>query len=148
MSKRYKKMLLAVDYHEDNHEVIATARELRELYGAQLHMVHVNEPIGMAYTPDGVSWGNQVYEVEALIRKESEKRMDELKTELGLSESQCHLLEGRPASRIHSLCEQENIDLIVLGTHGQHGLQLLLGSTANSVLHGSACDVLAVRLSD
>jgi universal stress protein A len=36
--------------------------------------------------------------------------------------------------------------LIVIGTHGQKGLQLLLGSTANAVLHGAGCDVLAVRI--
>ena len=40
------------------------------------------------------------------------------------------------------------MDLIVLGTHGQKGVQLLLGATANSVLHGSCCDVLAVRVFD
>ncbi len=37
-------------------------------------------------------------------------------------------------------------DLIVLGTHGRHGLGLILGSTANGVLHGASCDVLAVRI--
>jgi universal stress protein A len=40
------------------------------------------------------------------------------------------------------------IDLIVMGTHGQSGLKLLLGSTANSVLHGAGCDILAVRVGD
>ena len=38
------------------------------------------------------------------------------------------------------------LDLIVIGSHGRHGLALLLGSTANSVLHHARCDVLAVRL--
>ena len=37
-------------------------------------------------------------------------------------------------------------DLIVVGSHGRHGLALLLGSTANGVLHGATCDVLAVRV--
>ena len=37
-------------------------------------------------------------------------------------------------------------DLIVVGSHGRHGLALLLGSTANAVLHGAPCDVLAVRI--
>jgi universal stress protein A len=34
----------------------------------------------------------------------------------------------------------------VVGSHGRHGLALLLGSTANDVLHGAPCDVLAVKL--
>ena len=38
-------------------------------------------------------------------------------------------------------------DLIVIGTHGRHGLGLLLGSTASGVIHGVQCDVLAVRVS-
>ena len=40
----------------------------------------------------------------------------------------------------------KRFDLIVVGSHGRHGLALLLGSTANDVLHGAPCDVLAVRL--
>lgn len=146
MTGRYKKILLAVDFHEDNDLVVTTTRELTGLYGAELHIVHVNEPLGMAYAADGVSWGDQIYALEASIRKESKKKMGELATELGLAENQCHLLEGRPATVIHELCAEADFDLIVLGTHGQAGLQLLLGSTANSVLHGSGCDVLAVRL--
>jgi universal stress protein A len=38
------------------------------------------------------------------------------------------------------------VDLVVVGSYGRHGLQLLLGSTANGVLHLAACDVLAVRV--
>ncbi len=146
MSKRYKKILLAVDFHEDNKAVVEIASDIQELYGAELHIVHVNEPLGMAYAADGVSWGDQIYALEASIRKESVKKMNEQAAALNLKEEQCHLLEGRPATRIHELVDEQNFDLIVLGTHGQSGLQLLLGSTANSVLHGSSCDVLAVRI--
>ncbi len=41
-----------------------------------------------------------------------------------------------------------DFDLIIIGTHGQHGIALLLGSTANAVLHGVSCDVLAVRVKE
>jgi universal stress protein A len=148
MAKRYKKIILAVDFHEDNDVVVDTARDMAELYGAELHLVHVNEPLGMAYAADGVSWGDQIYALEASIRKESKKKMNEMAASLGLKEEQCHPLEGRPASQIHDLCKSGDFDLIILGTHGQSGLQLLLGSTANSVLHGSGCDVLAIRIND
>jgi universal stress protein A len=53
-----------------------------------------------------------------------------------------------PHQEIVSIAEREQVDLIVLGSHGRHGLALLLGSTANSVLHNASCDVMAVRLRD
>jgi universal stress protein A len=55
---------------------------------------------------------------------------------------------GSPKSEICLLAEREQVDLIVVGSHGRHGLSLLLGSTANSVLHYARCDVMAVRLLD
>ncbi len=42
--------------------------------------------------------------------------------------------------------EEINADLIVVGSHGRHGFALLMGSTANGVLHGARRDVLAVRV--
>lgn len=53
---------------------------------------------------------------------------------------------GRPESEIHRMAETEAMDLVVIGSHGRHGLGLLLGSTANGALHGANCDVLAVRV--
>lgn len=44
------------------------------------------------------------------------------------------------------MAEEQKADLIVIGSHGRHGLGRLLGSTANGVLQGAPCDVLAVRI--
>jgi len=57
-----------------------------------------------------------------------------------------HILNGSPAHEIHRFAKDNDIQLVVIGTHGQKGLQLLLGSTANAVLHGAGCDVLSVRI--
>uniref|UniRef100_UPI0035614A7D universal stress protein n=1 Tax=Zhongshania sp. TaxID=1971902 RepID=UPI0035614A7D len=56
------------------------------------------------------------------------------------------LLSGRPDSQIHELAKTLEVDLVIVGSHGRKGLALLLGSTANGVLHGADCDVLAVRV--
>ena len=146
MTNKYRKILLAVDFHEDCDTVVTSAQKLADLYGAELHAVHVAEPLGMAYAGEGLGWSDQVMALEAAIRKENRSKMNELAGRLGLSEDHCHLMDGRPATKIHELCSDLDIDLIVIGTHGQHGIQLLLGSTANSVLHGTSCDVHAVRL--
>ena len=58
------------------------------------------------------------------------------------------LLWGIPKQEIINVAEQQQVDLIVVGSHGRHGLALLLGSTANSILHTAKCDVLAVRLKE
>ena len=65
-----------------------------------------------------------------------------------IPEAHRHFLNGTPSREIHNFAEENGTDLIVLGTHGQKGVQLLLGATANSVLHGAACDVLAVRVAE
>jgi universal stress protein A len=54
--------------------------------------------------------------------------------------------KGAPKQEIVRVADDEKAELIVIGSHGRHGLQLLLGSTANGVLHLAKCDVLAVRV--
>ena len=57
-----------------------------------------------------------------------------------------HILLGKPEVEIHAKAEELGTDLIVVGSHGRHGLALLMGSTANGVMHGATCDVLAIRV--
>ena len=64
----------------------------------------------------------------------------------GLAPENRHLAYGQPRQEVHRLAKEQRCDLIVVGSHGRHGLALLLGSTANDILHGAPCDVLAVRL--
>lgn len=145
---KYKKILLALDFHGDNAGIVEKGSEMAKANDAELFLIHVNEPLAIAYASDGMSWSDQVVSLEASIRKESQAKMAEVAGKLNVPASNCIIREGKPSSEIHKAVEENGIDLIVMGTHGQSGLQLLLGSTANSVLHGVACDVLAVRVKD
>ncbi|MCB1643844.1 MAG: universal stress protein [Pseudomonadales bacterium] len=144
----YSKILIALDFHGDNAEIIEKGAQLARENGAEIFLVHVNEPLAVAYAADGMSWSDQVVSLETSIRKEAQKKMAETGARLSLPADNCITREGKPSSEIHDVAKEKNIDLIVMGTHGQSGLQLLLGSTANSVLHGSTCDVLTVRVGD
>lgn len=56
------------------------------------------------------------------------------------------LLSGDPADAIIRLAETEDIDLIVMGTHGRRGLRrLLMGSVAEAVVRAAPCPVLTVK---
>lgn len=146
---RYKKIALAVDFYADNKEVIETARQVRSDSDAQLLLVHVCEPLSAFYAVDGAAaWGGQMANLDATMRVEAKKHLLAVADQLEVNPDNCHLLHGDVADEIHQLVEQQNVDLIVLGSHGKHGLKLLLGSTASSVLHGASCDVLAVRINE
>jgi len=145
---KYSKILVTLDFHGDNADIIEKGAEMAKASGAELFLMHVNEPLAIAYAADGMSWSDQVVSLEASIRKESQAKMNEVAQKLKVKASNCIVKEGRPSAEIHKVVEEQGIDLIVMGTHGQSGLQLLLGSTATSVLHGVQCDVLAVRVKE
>lgn len=143
---KYNRILLALDFHGDNAEIVERGSDEADHHGAELYLMHVNEPLAIAYAADGMSWSDQVVSLEASLRKEAQTKMGEVARKLNISADRCIIREGKPSVEIHKVVEEHGIDLIVMGTHGQSGLQLLLGSTANSVLHGVTCDVLAVRV--
>ncbi|MFT4631444.1 MAG: universal stress protein A [Candidatus Pseudothioglobus sp.] len=144
----YKKILIALDFHGDNEEIIDKGMMIANANEAEVFLIHVNEPLAIAYAADGMSWSNQVVELEISIRQQAKQKMTETGTKLGVAVENCITREGKPAIEMHAAAEEMAIDLIVMGTHGQSGLKLLLGSTANSVLHGAGCDILAVRVGE
>jgi Universal stress protein UspA and related nucleotide-binding proteins len=78
----------------------------------------------------------------------AKKNLTKLGEKLVVTEDRRWLEMGSPKTEIVRVANENKVDLIIVGSHGRHGLALLLGSTANGVLHHATCDVLAVRLRD
>jgi universal stress protein A len=140
----YQHILVAVDLTEECHPVVRKAFDLAAREGARVDLVNVIEPMAMAFGGD----------VPMDLTLLQQQQYDQAKTQLQQFTSQYpeltperrHLAYGQPRQEIHGLVKQLGCDLIVVGSHGRHGLALLLGSTTNDLLHGAPCDVLAVRL--
>ena len=139
----YHRILLAVDLTEECRRVAARARALATGASAELHIVHVIEPLSLAY---GGDIPMDLSTVQDQIHEQARSHLADFAASVDIAEERRHLVFGRPESEIHRIAEDESMDLIVVGSHGRHGLALLLGSTANGVLHGASCDVLAVRV--
>ena len=139
----YSRILLAVDLTEDCKRVAERALELAEQSGAELHVVHVIEPLSLAY---GGEIPMDLSSVQDQIHDQAKSHLAAFSSEIGIQEHRRHLVFGRHESEIHRLANEQNADVIVVGSHGRRGIALLLGSTANGVLHGATCDVLAVRV--
>ncbi len=139
----YQHILLAIDLTEEATEVVGRGKSLSEVYGAKLSIVHVIEPISFTYGGDIPLDFSGVQEE---IQKQATTQLAALAGTLDIGEASQHIVLGRPESEIHNLAQEIGADLIVVGSHGRHGLALIFGSTANGVLHGAGCDVLAVRV--
>lgn len=139
----YQKILVAIDLTEEAPQVLNKAVEVSKAHGAQLMLVHVVEPVGYAY---GGDIPMDLTELQDQLDKAAKDQLAQYGEQYGVSPDNQVVTVGRPESEIHRLSKEQNVDLVIVGSHGRKGFQLLLGSTANGVLHGTVCDVLAVRI--
>ena len=142
----YNKILIALDLYVDNDVIIGRGAQLVKDNAATLFLLHVIKPLAVAHAVDNVSWGDQIVSLEGSIQKDAERKMVEIGERLSVPASQRLIKQGKPTHEIHQVVDEFGIDCIVMGSHGQSGLQLLLGSTANGVLHGAPCNVFVVRI--
>ena len=142
----YSHILLAVDFTPVTDTVTRQAMELCQAFKARLSLVHVVEFTQMDLSNDLVL--PQELEIDQELMKRSKQRLEELAENLGIEKSECFVSQGSTRREILRLAKELNTNLIVIGSHGREGIQRLLGSTANAVLHGASCDVLAVRIKD
>jgi universal stress protein A len=143
----YQHILLAVDYSEHDDFVIRRAKDLAEKYQAKLSVIHVLDNIPMPDTGYGTVIPLTNDSDYPLLEAEKAKLM-KIGDELDVAQDNCWMVWGAPKEEIIQCARRGQVDLIVVGSHGRHGVSLLLGSTANSVLHHAECDVMAIRLLD
>jgi universal stress protein A len=145
----YQNILFATDFSDDALQVGERAKDVARKCGARLSMIHVIEDVNVM-----LGGGYELLPVlpdlpdEALLR-EARNALGDLARRLELEVAETWVVNA-PSTKegILDMARQQDVDLIVIGSHGRHGLALLLGSTANAVLHGAPCDVLAVRIRD
>jgi len=87
-------------------------------------------------------------EIESQLKEASDIALANLVEEKAFGNASVVTLNGRATTKTLRCAKDNDVDLIVTGSHGRHSLQLLLGSTANGILHGAKCDVLAVRIKE
>jgi universal stress protein A len=142
----YKNVLVAVDLAGEAALVLQRAVD-RVVAGGQLSIVHVLEPSYFYYGMEpAIGTLPDSFEADMLAR--AKDQLSSLGRPFDIPPARQYLERGHAATQILRLAEDKGVDLIVVGSHGRHGWRLLLGSTANAVLHGARCDVLAVRIAE
>lgn len=141
----YQNILLALDLSDEADQVLERAGELINQEVAGLTLLHVVEPVVTENSYDLIT--TLPADFEESLYQQAESFLQQKRDDFHLNKARVRVEAGSVKSEILRVAEDIQADLIMVGTHGRHGVGLLLGSTANAVLHGTPCDVLAVRIS-
>lgn len=141
----YKNILVAVDYTAESRQVLQRAKSIAEQSSSEITLLHVIEITPVVGEFETFSYVDLYTDQPQMIDR-AEKDLQDLADDVDMKNAVFKVIPGVPKVEIASYAEENDIDLIVIGSHGRHGISLILGSTANGVLHRAKCDVLAVRV--
>ncbi|WP_086931487.1 universal stress protein [Agarilytica rhodophyticola] len=139
----YQHILVGLDLSDDSKAILEKAYDFARLNEAHITLAHIIEPFPVVY---GGDMPVDLTEAQNVMQKQSQKHLAKLASEYEIPESDQIIELGQTGSALHELADELNADLIIVGSHGRHGLALIWGSTANSIIKGAQCDVLAIRV--
>jgi nucleotide-binding universal stress UspA family protein len=145
----FNNILFCTDFSESARAALPFAIDLTNRYGAILHIIHVyQDPGHLAEFEVSSEIQMDWIRVAHTMGTELEKKLKEFCSEVGQELKSCHskMLRGKPHFEIIRYAKENNIDLIVMASHGLSGWEhALFGSTAERVLRESPCPVLVIR---
>lgn len=145
---RLTKVLLTTDFSEHSLCALPYARSFAEEYGAELHCLHVVDDsyqYWMTMSGEGLPIGPSVQDVVAGAEQQMKTFADAHLADCPVPVV-CKVVPGRPFIEIIHYARDNAIDLIVIATHGHSALkQVLMGGTADKVVHKAPCPVLCIR---
>jgi len=142
-----KKICCPTDFSEPSYEALKTACEIAQHFSADLILVHVVTPIPVIpIHDDPTSFNLPLYEKEMETNAGIVlSRIRQERIPAGI-QSRAVVIQGDPANQIVQLAEEEQVDMIVIATHGFTGWKkFMFGSVTEKVIRYASCPVLSIR---
>jgi nucleotide-binding universal stress UspA family protein len=139
-----KNILFATDFSEASQAALPYAAAISRRYGSQLHVVHMVSPASylIPYAPDVPSTIETMHDA---AREDARERMETLASQLTPAPYRTYIRDGEVWEGLSEIIRTQEIDLLVVGTHGRTGVEkLILGSKAEEILRQAPCPVLTV----
>ena len=146
MELEIKKVLVPIDFSDYSKNSLRYAVNFAKQFNAEIYLIYVLEPV--IYPPDFSMGQIAIPSINAEWDERAREELENLaKTEIpeGINVKSI-LKNGKPFLEIIDTASEENIDLIIIATHGHSGVEhILFGSTAEKVVRKAPCPVLTLR---
>lgn len=157
----FNTILVPTDFSDPARNALSSAVEIAEQFAAQLVLVHFMEPLPAIYTGTAGVLGSgpnssslpelDMSKLQVELLDVNRKRLHDIAVEM-IPDNLVHTESvefGYPGSEISGFSEKNNIDLIVISTHGMTGVtRFLMGSVTEKVVRTATVPVLVVRHSE
>ncbi|MGE3276446.1 MAG: universal stress protein [Vicinamibacterales bacterium] len=142
-----KSVLVPTDFSETSEVALRYGRALAEKFDATLHLVHVvQEPFAQPWAVE--AYGFSLASLQEQWQQDAAHRLDEAlpEAERAASHAKVCTILGHPVVELLRYAEEQQVDLIVMGTHGRGPLgHMVMGSVAERIVRKAPCPVLTVR---
>lgn len=142
---RFKKILIATDGSDNAEKAASYGMGVAKATGAEVYALYVVSTEHAETTRAVMGWTEAFEEYLDYKGEIATDYVQNLGKEAGIKVEPVHL-KGSPAEQILEYAENNNIDLIVMGTQGLTGIKrFLIGSVAENVLRNSKASVMVIR---
>lgn len=137
-----RRILVPVDFSEASMSAVRHAKEIALTYGAEIDLLHVVREI--AY-PSAYGFEPPHFSMDEFLDRAEEKLGELAHTEIGIEHAMVEATMGDPSMGILDYVDANEVDLVVIATHGRTGVdRFLIGSVAERVLRRSPTPVFVV----
>lgn len=146
MSITIKKILVPIDFSDYSKSALKYAVNFAKVFNAEMYLIYVVEPV--IYPPDFSMGQIAIPSVTIEMDERAKEELTKLAQQEIPADIQKHIIikSGKPFVEIIETAAQEDIDLIIIATHGHSGVEhILFGSTAEKVVRKAPCPVLTLR---
>lgn len=146
MEPNINKILVPIDFSDYSKSALRYAVSFAKLFNSEMVLIYVVEPV--IYPPDFSMGQIAIPSLNTEWDKTAIEQLEKLsKSEIpGNIKVKTLVKTGKPFVEIIETATDENIDLIIIATHGHSGVEhILFGSTAEKVVRKAPCPVLTLR---
>jgi nucleotide-binding universal stress UspA family protein len=138
-----RRVLAPVDFSDASETAIQHAKEIAFTYGAEIDLLHVVEE---PFYPPEYGLGSPAFPSKEVLENVEKQLGDLAREKIGYEHVMIEAQTGTPARKILEYVDENEIDLVVIATHGRSGIdRVLLGSVAERVLRQSPKPVFVVK---